>query len=296
LIASHGSARHLCEVLDALAIQTQSDFDVVVIDNNFLPQVKVMSTVLCSSRLRVIHEPRLGLSIARNVAVAHAEGEIAAFLDDDAVPEPSWLAELLAGLERHGASVAGGSINLGVRGDVPDWMGIEHRRLLAELLYDGQDIPSIGESQYICGGNMAAVTSAFELVGGFSESFGRVGGVLRSSEELEWCRRVQAAGLGVAFVASARVAHIIMPDRLKLSYFLKRSYWQGRSDALLECRHGRPAKFGPRDNRRNLVALISRSKALLCACETRTRVAEWLALVRELGYCMQYTQLHLSRG
>ncbi len=277
-------------MLTALADQTRKDFDVVLVDNNADPRLCRLQERLQPFPLRVVHEPLVGLSRARNVAVAQARGEYVAFLDDDTVPERTWLAELHAGLHRHGASVAGGSIELGIQGEPPRWFNTDHRRLLAELLYDGHDIPAIPENQYICGGNMIARVRAFEAVGGFLESFGRVGSVLRSSEELEWCRRLQAAGLTVSFIASARVTHIIGVDRLKLSYFLKRGYWQGRSDALLECRHGRPVDFGPRSNRQNIEELIKRLRAVVVAGKASTRAGECIALLRELGYCIQYAR------
>jgi glucosyl-dolichyl phosphate glucuronosyltransferase len=295
LIPSHGSASQLGQVLAALAEQTWKDFDVVLVDNNADPRLCGLQERLRPFPLRVVHEPLVGLSRARNVAVAHASGEYVAFLDDDTVPERSWLAELHAGLHRHSASVAGGSIGLGVQGEPPRWFNCDHRRLLAELLYDGHDIPSIQESQYICGGNMITSVRIFEAIGGFLESFGRVGSVLRSSEELEWCRRLQAAGLTVSFIASARVTHIIGFDRLRLSYFLKRGYWQGRSDALLECRHGRPMEFGPRSNRQNIEKLTKRLKSVVVGGEAGTRAGECIALFRELGYCIQYAQISRFR-
>jgi GT2 family glycosyltransferase len=294
LIPSHGGAIYLRRVLNALAVQTRPDFDVVVIDNNTRPQLNGISTDVFGRRMRIIHEPQVGLSRARNVAVAYSQTKYVAFLDDDTVPAPSWLMDLLAGLKRHGAAVAGGAVDISIQGGAPPWLGPDHRRLLAELNYEGVDIPSIRESQYICGGNLAAATRSFEVVGPFAESFGRMGSQLRSSEELEWCRRAQSAGLGVAFIASARVEHLIGDSRLKVSYFLRRGYWQGRSDALLECRHGRPAEFGMRSNRRNVAELMRRSRALFCALDTRTRVAEGTALARELGYCIQYAQSGVS--
>lgn len=294
LIASHGEALYLRRVLNALAIQTYTDFDVVLIDNNSRAHLSEKIADLFGGRMRIIHEPQVGLSRARNLAMTHAKGKYVAFLDDDAVPDPSWLAALLAGLCQYGVSVVGGSIRLGFQAKMPDWLGIEHRLLLAELLYNGHDIPSIGASQYICGGNMATYASTFERVGGFAESFGRVGSLLRSSEELEWCRRVQAVGSSVAFIYSAQVEHLIGPSRLKLSYFYRRGYWQGRSDALLESRHGRPAEFGLRSNRQNVAELIRRFAALLCSRNIRISVSNSTALARELGYSIQYAKLHVA--
>lgn len=238
--------------------------------------------------IRVLHEPVIGLSRARNVAVSAAAGKYVAFLDDDVVPDSSWLENMLAGLERHRATVTGGAIHLRLEIDPPQWFGHEARQLLAELLYDGVDISSIGQDQYICGGNLLASGAIFRSIGGFSESFGRVGGLLRSSEELEWCRRVQAGGLGVAFVASARVEHVIPSRRLRLSFLTKRGYWQGRSDALLEHRHGRPREWQPRSNAQNLREVIRRLKTLLLSPNKNTRAAECIRLARELGYCLQY--------
>ncbi|MBN9657086.1 MAG: glycosyltransferase family 2 protein [Acidobacteria bacterium] len=290
LIPSHGAASQLRRVFAALAQQTWKDFDVVLVDNNEAPRLSGLHNELYPFSLHIVHEPVVCLSRARNVAVAHARGEHVAFLDDDTVPEQSWLAELYAGLHQYGASVAGGAIVLGIEGEPPSWFTCDHRRLLAELLYDGNDLPVVHDAQYICGGNMIVSVKAFDAVGGFLESFGRIGSVLRSSEELEWCRRVQSAGMRVSFIASARVTHIIGPDRQTVRYFLKRAYWQGRSDALLEYRHGRPVEFGPRSNWKNVRALGRRAWALLLSENDCARIGQCIALSRELGFLIAYAR------
>src|SRR5262249_5236215 len=45
--------------------------------------------------VKLIHERRRGVSIARNTAVAEARGEIVAFVDDDVVVDSNWLHELV---------------------------------------------------------------------------------------------------------------------------------------------------------------------------------------------------------
>ena len=41
------------------------------------------------------HEPERGLNVARNRALRVARGDVVAFVDDDAIPEPEWLDGLM---------------------------------------------------------------------------------------------------------------------------------------------------------------------------------------------------------
>lgn len=49
--------------------------------------------------VRVLHEPRTGMCIARNRAIRESRGEIVTFLDDDVIAEPRWLHRLLEGFQ-----------------------------------------------------------------------------------------------------------------------------------------------------------------------------------------------------
>lgn len=46
--------------------------------------------------IKIVPFERPNISEARNLGISHAAGEIVAFIDDDAVPEPSWLTQLVA--------------------------------------------------------------------------------------------------------------------------------------------------------------------------------------------------------
>ena len=66
--------------------------------------------------IKIAHCPVRNLSQARNIGISLAAGEIVAFLDDDGVPEPEWLADLNAAYEEAGVVAAGGVVydNTGV--------------------------------------------------------------------------------------------------------------------------------------------------------------------------------------
>lgn len=61
-------------------------------------------------------EPRTGRAFARNAALAHATGDLIAWLNDDQEPEQFWLSALLRALERDNASIALGPIHARVAG------------------------------------------------------------------------------------------------------------------------------------------------------------------------------------
>jgi GT2 family glycosyltransferase len=75
--------------------RTTRTFEVIVIDN--APSAAgVSKPVACYSNVRVIAEPRGGLSYARNAGIRAARGTILAFTDDDTLASPDWLENLVA--------------------------------------------------------------------------------------------------------------------------------------------------------------------------------------------------------
>ena len=248
IIPTYGEATYLGKVLSGLANQSERDFETIIVNNN--PYLKTNTHTLPQSdlELRIIHESRNGLSYARNAGIANSMGRFIAFLDDDGVPDYQWLANLITGIDRYHADMLGGTVRLILPKTEPSWFYPELRGLLSELIYDGEDIPDIGDDLYIVGANMCVSKAACQKVGGFSHYFDRTATTLRSSGELEYAKRLQRAGYRVSFIASAFVWHHISENRLQKKYFISRLYWQGRSDALLEMKWGRPAAFGRRDN------------------------------------------------
>jgi len=83
----------LAVAIDALERQTIGNFEVLVVENG--PERGARE--FCAARgIRYVHEPRIGLSRARNTAARAALGDIVAYIDDDAEPQEDWLEHLLA--------------------------------------------------------------------------------------------------------------------------------------------------------------------------------------------------------
>ncbi len=289
VIPTYGEAPHLQRVLQALAEQTHNCFDIVVVDNNEHPRARQISEPF-GARVAFLHCPHPGLSVARNAGIAATQAEYIAFLDDDSVPEPTWAAELQSGLGRYDCAAAGGRVELALDGSLPAWYPERLRSLLSELRYDAMDIPAITDSQYVVGANFCVARRYIERVGGFRLDLGRSGPCLRSSEEVELSKRIMKAGGRVAFLAAAVVWHHVPARKHTLAYVLRRSIWQGRSDACVEALHGRPAVLGGRSDLRNMLA-FAWSTLMLCR-NRRGAVLAATNLVRQYGYLIEYVKWH----
>jgi glycosyltransferase involved in cell wall biosynthesis len=79
--------------IEAIRQLDYPDFEVLIVDNRRELPKKDPLPMLVESKpwLRVIREPRPGISAARNAGVAEATGEIIAFTDDDVRVDPQWL-------------------------------------------------------------------------------------------------------------------------------------------------------------------------------------------------------------
>jgi glycosyltransferase involved in cell wall biosynthesis/predicted SAM-dependent methyltransferase len=109
VISTYNRAAGLRATLEGLRHQTYDDFEVVVVNG---PSTDDTAAVLATYADR-IHVGTCGeqsLTRSRNVGIALASGDVVAFIDDDAIPEPAWLIELAAAYADPSIGGAGGIV------------------------------------------------------------------------------------------------------------------------------------------------------------------------------------------
>ncbi|HEV2373510.1 MAG TPA: glycosyltransferase family 2 protein [Streptosporangiaceae bacterium] len=174
-----------------------------------------------------------GLSVARNLGLAHASGSFVAFLDDDAVADGPWLESLREVLADETVAGVGGISLPRWEGRRPGWMPEE---LLWTLGCSYRGMPATrSEVRNVYGGCACFRKDVFDRFGGFNPNLGRMGAGLAGCEETELCVRVrnQAPELRFVYEPAARIFHRVPPARQKVSYVLSRCLGEGRSKATL---------------------------------------------------------------
>jgi GT2 family glycosyltransferase len=211
--------------------QTPPDQVVLVIDHN---PALLQRTREAYPRLTVVANsgPR-GLSGARNTGVSQAHGVVIAFLDDDAVAEPDWLARMLVHYDDPRVLAVGGSAAPDGPDARPRWFPPEFDWVVG-CSFIGQPSQAAPVRNLI-GCNMSFRRSALDEAGRFDPALGRVGGVPVGCEETELCIRLrQRRPDGVVlYEPAARVRHHVSDDRWTWTYFRHRCFSEGRSKAVV---------------------------------------------------------------
>ena len=239
VICSHTAARQqlLLDALDSLRRQSQPPREVIVIvdhDRRLLDWVRARAPDV----LAIENEESPGLAGARNSGARAAGGEIVAFLDDDAVADPSWVERLATAYRDQGIEAVGGAV-LPVWEERPAWFPEEFGWVVG-CGYRGLPLRR-SRVRNLIGCNMSFRRSVFERVGGFAERLGRIGDRPLGCEETELCIRVGQNGSGdpVLYEPAAAVHHHVPRNRTTLRYFLSRCYCEGISKSEVARRTGR---------------------------------------------------------
>ncbi|WP_299152780.1 glycosyltransferase [uncultured Tateyamaria sp.] len=106
VVVSRDRPDALCRCLTGLLQVQYSPFEVVVVTD------KAGRDAIAgfADQIKIVPFEDSNISMARNLGVSHAAGDIVAFIDDDAVPEPSWLHHLIAPAEQRDVAAMGGFV------------------------------------------------------------------------------------------------------------------------------------------------------------------------------------------
>jgi glycosyltransferase involved in cell wall biosynthesis len=179
----------------------------------------------------VLVEPRPGLSLARNRALQWCEeGDVLAFVDDDAVVCEGWYEALRRRWEEAEEDVAciGGPIRpRWPEGGPPAWVSppLLPALTLLDLGEESRDLdPSVTT---VYGANVSFRVEPLRRAGGFDPGFGHSGSRIFFSEEDEAQRALARLGYRIRYVPDAAVEHVIPPARLTRRAFIRRRFAYG---------------------------------------------------------------------
>jgi glycosyltransferase involved in cell wall biosynthesis/GT2 family glycosyltransferase len=221
--------------LTGLMQQRHPRFEIVVVNG---PSTDATETVLARfPQIRVGRCPRPNLGMSRNIGLAMARGEIVAFLDDDAVPEPTWLQGLEAGYDAPDIG--------GVGGFIRDATGLAYqaRVTVCDRLGDAAAFDTVEQAKASIAGdggrflsptgaNVSYRRCALLEIGGFDETF------TYFLDETDVNLRMWDAGWRLTFVEGAEVHHKLAKSAQRDHRNVPHSlYPQCRSKAYFALRH-----------------------------------------------------------
>ncbi|HHH89355.1 MAG TPA: glycosyltransferase [Aliiroseovarius sp.] len=204
IVVSRGRPEMLRRCLTGIGQLFYPCYEVVVVaDPSGAQAVRDMGL---TARIKLVEYDEPNISHARNLGIAAAAGRIVAFVDDDAVPEPTWLDHLIEAFDDPAIVAAGGF----VRGR----NGISYQFRAAFVSPTGRDVaidtdgmtafvpdPPAGHAVKTTGTNCAFRRKNVALMGGFDPVFSFF------HDETDLNMRLMRAGGKTAVVPLAQVHH-----------------------------------------------------------------------------------------
>ena len=205
----------------ALAQVCDAPFEVVLVDNDPAGSALEPLRGLNDPRIVVVHEPRAGVANARNAGLRAARGDMIAFLDDDEIAPPAWLADLLRVQHDRQADVVFGPVRTRLATKPRD----HEAYFNAFFARDPGHAEGVIDVFYGCGCSLvrrAALPSAEP----FSSERNEIGG-----EDDLLFQAMEAAGARFAWAPGAFVWETPEPSRVTLAYTLRRAFAYGQGPA-----------------------------------------------------------------
>ena len=204
VVVSRHRPEALIRCLTGISQLRYAPFEVVVVAD---PQgLDVVRRWPLGAAVKTVGFDEPNISVARNLGIETAAGEVVAFIDDDAVPEPGWLTHLIAPFQDHSVTAAGGFVR-GRNGMSWQWQAnsvdLTGQTRPLDINGDAPIVlsPSPGRAIKTEGTNMAFRRSVLARLGGFDPNYHYF------LDETDVNLRLAAEGAATAIVPRAVVHH-----------------------------------------------------------------------------------------
>ncbi|WP_204112671.1 glycosyltransferase family 2 protein [Shimia biformata] len=174
VVVSRGRPANLLRALTGIAQQIYPVFEIVVVADP--GGVDALRAGPFADTVKIVSFDEPNISAARNLGVTVSAGEVVAFIDDDAVPEPTWLTHLVQPFEQPEVVSSGGYV-LGRNGISFQWRArsVDSTGVASDLAVPG-DAPVVltppkGKAIKTEGTNMAFRRDVLAAIGGFDPAF-----------------------------------------------------------------------------------------------------------------------------
>jgi glycosyltransferase involved in cell wall biosynthesis len=212
-------------------------YEIIVVDNAVEAEAEQVVKEFDHGcvNLRYMTEEEVGLNRARNAGLKAAAGRYVAYIDDDARADTHWLEALVGAFEQVSPEPAaiGGRVWLDWHGERPNWVPERHLSLYTYVDH-GNGAHSLRDDEYLVGANLAFEKEALSLLGGFDPDLDRQGAVLLSGGDTAAIAQLRQNGRGVYYEPAAVVWHSVLQSRKRPIWLLRRLFWDGASQPLLE--------------------------------------------------------------
>lgn len=271
LFATHNGQSVLTETLEGYCNVDSGNirWEMIIVNNASTDNTsEILASFSKRIPLKIIDCPTPGKNIALNSAIQSIEGDYVIVTDDDAIPHKSFLSSWLATFEtQKDYSLFGATIEPFFLTPAPEWM--TSSRFHYEEIYAARNLEDgpIAAAN-IFGPNMAVRRSVFDSGMQFNEQIGPSSDNkdYPMGSETEFCTRVERAGHKAWFSSSPSVQHIVRPNQITNSYWIKRAYKHGLGYGLQFKLTHTPKPLV----RRIISNVINAFKQLILAAQIRT--------------------------
>ncbi len=244
VVCCHNSAARLPPTLACLAAQEAPAgcaWDVVVVDNASTDGTAAAARAAwprgAPAPLRVVAEPRLGLSHARQAGLEAARGALVCFVDDDNWLAPDWARVACATLAAHPhVAACGGRGEPVCAGPPPPWFA-RFVRLYAcgPQAPDAEQATNAAPVLYGAGLIVRrAAVAALPARGWRPLLVDRQGTSLTSGGDAELCLALRLAGGALRYEPRLRFQHALPASRLRWAYLQRMQWGNGLSSVDLD--------------------------------------------------------------
>lgn len=218
VVCSYNGSATIRETLKTLLRLDYPEYEVIVVNDGSTDYVP---KIIKNYPYKIINTPNRGLSNARNTGLYNSKGEIIAYIDDDAYPDPHWLRYLAYTYATTNHAGVGGP-NIVPPEDGPIAVCVANAPGGPVHVLSTDEI-----AEHIPGCNMSFRREALLKIGGCDPVFRSAG------DDVDLCWRIQQAGYTIGFHPAAVVWH---HRRNSLKNYWKQQMGYGKAEALLEAK------------------------------------------------------------